>query len=85
MNQTLLTARELAERIKFSANYINSSLRDSIFIEGKHYIRPFNGRKILYIWEAIEADLYQSATRNMHYIPMASGRICQIRSELVHP
>ncbi|WP_447062500.1 hypothetical protein [Vibrio alginolyticus] len=76
MDQTLLTARELAERIKFSANYINSSLRDSIFIEGKHYVRPFNGRKILYIWEVIEADLYQSATRNMHYIPMTSGRIC---------
>ncbi len=49
MDQTLLTVKELAARIKFSANYINSKLRDSIFIEGKHYIRPFNGRKILYI------------------------------------
>ncbi|MEZ8610827.1 hypothetical protein AB4559_20700 [Vibrio sp. 10N.222.51.C8] len=47
MDQLLLTAKELAGRIKFSANYINSTLRDSIFIEGKHYIRPFNGRKIL--------------------------------------
>ncbi|MEZ8103476.1 hypothetical protein [Vibrio bivalvicida] len=58
MDQTLLTSKELASRIKFSANYINSTLRDSVFIEGKHYIRPFNGRKILYIWEEIEVDLY---------------------------
>jgi hypothetical protein len=59
MNQTLLTAKELSARIKFSANYINAELRDSIFIEGKHYIRPFNGRKILYIWEEVEAYLYE--------------------------
>ena len=76
MDQTLLTTRELAERIKFSANYINSSLRDSVFIEGKHYIRPFNGRKILYIWEEVEAELYQSASRNVNFIPMAGGRVC---------
>lgn len=76
MTQSLLTARELADRIKFSANYINSTLRDSVFIEGKHYVRPFNGRKILYIWEEVEAELYQSATRNLHYIPMAKGRVC---------
>ncbi|PWI34724.1 hypothetical protein DI392_00090 [Vibrio albus] len=76
MDQTLLTGRELAERIKFSANYINSTLRDSVFIEGKHYIRPFNGRKILYIWEEVEAELYQSAGRNVHFIPMAGGRVC---------
>lgn len=76
MDQTLLTSRELAIRIKFSANYINSTLRDSVFIEGKHYIRPFNGRKILYIWEEIEIDLYRSACRNVGYIPMAGGRVC---------
>ncbi|PSV36345.1 hypothetical protein C9J44_10320 [Photobacterium sp. GB-27] len=76
MDQTLLTSRELASRIKFSANYINSTLRDSVFIEGKHYIRPFNGRKILYIWEVIKADLYKSACRNAVYIPMAGGRVC---------
>ncbi|TKF32265.1 hypothetical protein FCV50_09885 [Vibrio kanaloae] len=76
MDQSLLTAKELAGRIKFSANYINSTLRDSIFIEGKHYVRPFNGRKILYIWEEVEAELYQSASRNLQYIPMAGGRVC---------
>ncbi|WP_318486784.1 hypothetical protein [Photobacterium leiognathi] len=76
MSHTLLTTNELAGRIKFSANYINSTLRDSVFIEGKHYIRPFNGRKILYLWEEVESDLYKSAIRNVHYIPMAGGRVC---------
>jgi hypothetical protein len=77
MNHSLLTTKELAERIKFSANYINSTLRDSIFIEGKHYVRPFNGRKILYVWEEVEIEMYRSATRNVHYIPMAGGRVCR--------
>ena len=76
MDQRLLTAKELAARIKFSANYINSKLRDSVFIEGKHYIRPFNVKKILYILDEVEAELYQSATRNAAYIPMAAGRVC---------
>jgi hypothetical protein len=76
MKPTLLTSKELAERIKFSANYINSTLRDTLFFEGKHYIRPFNGRKILYIWEEVEADLYKSANRNHFYIPMAGRRVC---------
>ncbi len=76
MDQRLLTAKELAARIIFSANYINSKLRDAVFIEGKHYIRPFNGKKILYIWEEVEVELYQSATRNAAYIPMAAGRVC---------
>ncbi|MDD4864232.1 MAG: hypothetical protein PHE38_09490 [Alishewanella agri] len=76
MSNTLLSAKELAERIKFSPVYINKSLRDNVFLEGVHYIRPFNGRKILYIWESIEETMYKSAVRNQVYIPMANGRIC---------
>lgn len=77
MPHTLLTAKELAERIKYSPNYINSTLRDSVFIEGKHYIRPFEkSKKLLYIWEAIEADLYTHTTKNVHFIPMAGRRVC---------
>lgn len=76
MSQLLLTAKELGQRIKFSPFYINNTLRDSIFIEGVHYIRPFNGRKILYIWETVEEELYLSARKNQTYIPMANGKIC---------
>lgn len=51
MNKTLLTADELAERIKFSAAYINHGLKNTVFLEGTHYIRPFGGRKVFYeLW-----------------------------------
>lgn len=76
MKNTLLTIHELAERIRYSATYINNSLKDRVFIEGKHYIRPFNGRRILYLWEPIEHELYKVNTENVIHIPMASGRIC---------
>lgn len=55
--QTYLTTEELAERIKYDPRYIRETLKDSVFIEGTHYIRPFGRRRILFIWEAIEADL----------------------------
>lgn len=75
MTKTLLTTKELAARIRYSPTYINAKLRDSVFIEGKHYVRPFNGNKVLYIWEAIEVELFMSATRKKQFIPMAGGRI----------
>ena len=34
------------------------------FMEGIHYIRPFGGRKILYIWERIEKDMAQATDVN---------------------
>ena len=42
---TYLTARELAERIKYKPNVINNMLKDSVLIEGVHYFRPFGRRK----------------------------------------
>jgi len=46
---TYLTARELADRIKYKPNVINNMLKDSVLIEGIHYVRPFGRRKVLYI------------------------------------
>lgn len=77
MNKTLLTADELAERIKFSAAYINHGLKNTVFFEGTHYIRPFGGRKVFYIWEAVEQEMYKSASRPAAMIPMANGGICR--------
>lgn len=57
MNQTYLTTDELASRIKYDVRTIRERLKDTVLLEGKHYIRPFGGRKILYIWEAIEVDI----------------------------
>jgi hypothetical protein len=75
MPQTYLTTAELAERIKYDPRTIRERLKDSVLIEGKHYLKPFGGRKILYIWETIEADM---GTRNTTCfgIPMANGDAC---------
>jgi len=52
-----LTTDELSERIKYDPRTIRTRLKDSVLLEGVHYIRPFGGRKILYIWEKIEKDM----------------------------
>ena len=58
MTKTYLTTSELAERIKYDERTIRDRLKDSVLIEGIHYIRPFGGRKILYLWEQIEKDMH---------------------------
>ncbi len=57
MSRTYLTTRELSERIKYEPRTIRDCLKDSVLLEGVHYIRPFGGGKILYIWEQIEKDM----------------------------
>jgi hypothetical protein len=47
-----------------------------VLIEGKHYIRPFGGRKILYIWETIEEDMLNATHTSSLEIPMANGGVC---------
>ena len=59
MSQTYLTTEELATRIKYDARTIRNQLKDSVLLEGVHYFRPFGGRKILYVWEKIEADMFK--------------------------
>ena len=60
MNFTYLTTEELSSRIKYDIATIRNCLKDSVLIEGIHYIRPFGGRKILYVWEQIEKDMRKS-------------------------
>ncbi len=57
---TYLTTEELAEKIKYDPRTIRDRLKDSVLLEGVHYIRPFGGRKILYLWEKVEQDMYQA-------------------------
>ena len=49
-----LTTDELSTRIKYDTRYIREQMKDRIFKKGVHYIQPFGGRKILYIWNEIE-------------------------------
>lgn len=57
MSRTYLTTQELSDRIKYEPRTIRDCLKDSVLLEGIHYIRPFGGRKILYIWEQVEKDM----------------------------
>lgn len=82
-SEIYLTTEELAERIKYDCRTIRDRLKDSVLIEGKHYFRPFGGRKILYIWSSIERDMKAgSAAQPEHVetagIPMASGGYCNV-------
>lgn len=60
MTHTYLTTEELSERIKYDPRTIRERLKDAVFIEGLHYIRPFGGRKLLFIWEVVEEEMRQS-------------------------
>ncbi|MDE2254764.1 MAG: hypothetical protein KGL42_10975 [Betaproteobacteria bacterium] len=73
MSLTYLTTDELSGRIKYDARTIRERLKDAVLLEGTHYIRPFGGRKILYIWERIESDMQSNSTLE---IPMANGGVC---------
>lgn len=73
--QTYLTTEELSERIKYDPRTIRERLKDSVLLEGVHYIRPFGGRKILYLWERIEVDMRVASSVDA-LIPMANGGVC---------
>lgn len=78
MNSELLTTAELSARIKYDVRTIRERLKDSVLLEGVHYFRPFGGRKILFIWERIQADMMgDSLVRSvgMAGIPMANGGV----------
>ena len=57
MQFTYLSTEELSDRIKYDPRTIRERLKDSVLIEGTHYLRPWGRRKILYIWERIEKDM----------------------------
>lgn len=78
MTSELLTTDELSTRIKYDVRTIRERLKDSVLLEGTHYFRPFGGRKILFIWDAIERDMKipsQVRPTGMTGIPMANGGV----------
>jgi len=72
---TYLTTEELAALIKYDSRTIRDRLKDSVLIEGRHYIRPFGGRKTLYIWEHIEGDMAKASASATYGIPLANGGV----------
>ena len=78
MKSELLTTDELSARIKYDVRTIRERLKDSVLLEGVHYFRPFGGRKILYVWDAIERDMVvrtQCQPIDVLGIPMSAGRL----------
>lgn len=76
--QTYLTTDELSSRIKYDVRTIRERLKDSVLLEGVHYVRPFGGRKILFVWETIERDMKVASTLTpvgLNAIPMANGAV----------
>ena len=71
--QTYLTTEELAARIKYGSRTIRDRLKDSVLLEGRHYFRPFGGRKTLYIWEHIQKDMLMYSNESSVGIPLANG------------
>jgi hypothetical protein len=72
-SNTYLTTDELSARIKYDSRTIRERMKDSVLLEGRHYIRPFGGRKTLYIWENIEVDMARPNHADLGAIPMANG------------
>ena len=75
MEKTYLTTEQLAERIQYNPRTIRNRLKDSVLLEGIHYIRPFGGRKLLFIWEAIEEDMSNFSMDCAPLVPMANGAV----------
>ena len=71
---TYLTTNELSARVKYDPRTIREHLKDSVLLEGVHYIRPFGGRKTLYIWEQIEHDMKTSSKTNSSSAFVRSSR-----------
>ena len=70
MDATYLTTDELATRIHYDARTIRTRLKDAVLLEGIHYISPFGGRKLLFIWESIQRDIGNFSAGKA---PLASG------------
>ena len=79
MMQTYLTTAGLASRIPYDERTIREQLKNKLFVEGVHYIRPSGPRgRIVYIWEVIERDLLNGFQQvAAAAIPMASGGACR--------
>jgi len=76
---TYLTTEELSERIKYDCRTIRQNLKDSVLLEGKHYIKPFGRRKILFLWEEVEKTMLAgSRACEVLTIPMANGEVCHV-------
>lgn len=67
-----ITVEELAELTHYSKNSILRGHISRNLIEGIHYVRPFGGKRKLFIWENIEKDMLEGMAASIT-IPMSKG------------
>jgi len=85
IDATYLTTDQLSALIHYDARTIRTRLKDAVLLEGVHYIRPFGGRKLLFIREAIQRDIGAfSASRAPAVAPTTNGDIPMARGGVVH-
>ncbi len=82
---TYLSPAQVAERLGFSTRYFRNVVMHDRLVEGVHYCRPFGGRKILLVWEEVEAELLRDlpgvnrdAIGAAAGIPMSGGKVCHV-------
>jgi hypothetical protein len=56
--------------MRYNERTIRNQLKDSVLLEGVHYIRPFGGRKILFVWERIEEDMTKTSFGSLHSLQL---------------
>ena len=78
MSLTYLTTDELSGVIKYDSRTIRERLKDSVLIEGIHYIRPFGGRKLLFVWETIEQDMPKVSVDRGPLVPLTRGGVAHV-------
>ena len=76
MSQEYLTTEERALRVKYDARTIRERMKDSVLLDGIHYVRSFGGRKILYLWEAVERDTLKCSRWDGLTLPTVNRRVC---------
>ncbi len=61
--ETYLDVKELSERIKMSPGTLRNLIWKKVLVEGVHYVKP-TPRKILFVWSAVEAWMWEGQGQN---------------------
>ncbi len=73
---TYISLEELALRTTYSKTTLSRGHITQNMIEGIHFVRPLGGKKKLYVWDAIERDMFNMNSSRVEGIPMANGGKC---------
>ena len=85
MSATYLTTEQLSELIHYDARTIRTRLKDAVLLEVIYYICLFGGRKLLFIWEAIQRDIGTASAQQAPDTKMANGVIVSMARNISIP